>query len=539
MAAADSAPVSSQPSALVLKAREKTGAAGPVAVSVIIAYEDLRAKAEHVRTWTEGQTMPGDQYEVIVVTDGAHPRVEAEIARYLRPQDVLVCSPGTERFLLCNVGADAARSDTFFFTEDHCLAEAGGVALAARVLKDQKSECVTLGWGNINDSYVGLFEERVTMQNMDIWHGPDHWNTLRARGFVITRRAFERAGRFPAGYGIFAEALFTARLHESGVRTGYTPEVGVRHINSESLADLAGNAWHYSHFECLAATRCEAEFFDRYFDRSQVLLSDHIPPEDARLARGLIYREWMREAFPKKTRSRRWKRIAAWSALYAKAAACQHGGTLMRAASWLSMKWKAAACQWWRFHDSRRFSTFGKWWRAVVHHARVDFLGKAQGQRAHLANRPGTYAGASLRLLHGWGLHGTDTVGGQSMRWTGTMAIIPFQLPAGQCEITIDSGGFRGGDCHFPFVLYWNRQRVSRRDLNHTGPKVTFQVKSRGEQSIQRLIVLVPQTLQTQADPRALGFPLAGLTLTASSPEQQPALTGMTTTGEFVPLSSS
>jgi hypothetical protein len=520
--------------------KERAGACPPTAllVSVIIAYEDPRAKAVHVRTWTEGQTFSGDQYEVIVVTDGAHPDVEAEIVQYLRPQDVLVCSQGTERFLLCNVGAEVARSDTFFFTEDHCLAEPGGVALAARVLTEQKSECVTIGWGNINDNYVGLFEERVTTENMDIWHGPDHWNTLRARGFVISRRAFDRAGRFPAGYAIFAEALFTARLHESGVRTGYTPEVGVRHINSESLSDLAGNAWHYSHFECLAATRCEADFFDRYFNRSEVLLSSHIPPQEARAARDLIYREWSRECFPKEARPRRWKRITQWTVLYLKAVACQHGGNISRISAKAGEWWRATACQWWRFHEKRRYAAFARWWRAVVQHARVDFLMKGRDHLTRLANETGTHAGASLSLLHGWGLHGTESADGRHIRWTGTLAIIPFRLPPGECEITLDSGGARGGDCHFPFVIYWNRQRVSRRDLQYTGTSVTFCVKSKGERTTQRLILLVPQALATSADPRALGFPIASLTASVIPSSQEATSSGIEVQNEAGALST-
>jgi hypothetical protein len=505
----------------VLKERHGAGPQGSLRVSVIIAYEDPRAKAEHVRTWTEGQTLPGDQYEVIVVTDGAHPAVESQIAQYLRPQDVLVCSQGTERFLLCNVGAEAARSDTFFFTEDHCLAEPGGVSLAARVLEEQKTECVTIGWGNINDNFVGQFEERVTTANMDIWHGPDHWNTLRARGFVISRRAFDRAGRFPAGYGIFAEALFTARLHASGVQTGYTPEVGVRHINSESLADLAGNAWHYSHFECLASTRCEAEFFDRYFDRSQVLLSSEMPPEEACAARALIHREWIRECFPKEVRPRRWKRIAAWTRLYLKAVAAHRGGSIARATAKVREWWKAAACYGWSFHEARRYAAFSQWWRAVVRHARVHFLTRGREHLQSLSNAPGTYAGESLRLLHGWGLYGAEKADSHPIRWAGTMAVIPFRLPAGECEVTLDSGGWRGGDCHFPFVLYWNRHRVSRKELQHSGTSVTFHVTSAGERSTQRLILLLPLALRTKQDARALGFPIAGLSVTVNPSLQE------------------
>lgn len=501
------------PPVRVLKERSGACPPGPPRISIIIAYEDPRAKAEHVRTWTGGQTFPGDQYEVIVVTDGAHPEVEGQIIQYLRPQDMLVRSQGTERFLLCNVGAEAARSDTFFFTEDHCLAEPGGVALAARVLEEQKTECVTIGWGNINDNFVGLFEERVTAANMDIWHAPDHWNTVRARGFVISRRAFDRAGRFPAGYGIFAEALFTARLHASGVRTGYTPEVGVRHINSESLADLAGNAWHYSHFECLAATQCEAAFFDRYFDRAEVLLSHRVPPEEARAVRGLIHREWVRECFPKGVRPRRWSRIAAWTRLYLTAVVTQHGGGILRAAAKIRVWWKAAACHGWRFHEARRYEAFSQWWRAVVRHARVDFITRETDHLKRLSNAPGSYAGESLRLLHGWGVHGAENAGSHHIRWTGAMAVIPFCLPAGEYEITLDSGGWRGGDCRFPFVLYWNRHRISRSELEHAGTTVTFRTRSTGERSTQRLILLVPLCLRTDRDARALGFPLAGLTV--------------------------
>ncbi|HSI62914.1 MAG TPA: glycosyltransferase family A protein [Candidatus Saccharimonadia bacterium] len=514
MAAATPGAASGKPPVLVLKARETTGATEQLAVSVVIAYEDPRAHAEHVLTWTKRQTAPADSYEVIVVTDGANPEDELEIARHLRPQDLLVRSQGTERYLLCNVGAEQARADLLFFTEDHCLAEPGAVALAARALRELGSECATVGWGNINRNYVGRFEEKVTEANVEVWQAPDHWNTLRARGFVITTRAFDAAGGFPAGYGLFSEALFTARLHQIGVKAACTQEVGVRHINSETLTELAGNAWNYSHYECVAATQCEPAFFDPYFDTASVLLSHRIPPHEAHTMSRLVWRELARECFPR-GRERRPARIAAWARLWLRTLALRHGGWVARTRARMSRLRCWAGCQWWRFHERRRYASFSAWWRTIVHHARVNFLTRDKREHAHLGNGPGQFVGDALGTLHAWGVYPTETAEGQSVRWTGSLAVIPFRLDPGEYEITMDGGSLRGGRCGFPFVLYWEQKRVPRQSLRHNGSKVSFQVKSSGSDRPQRLVILVPVTLRTRPDNRQIGFPITGIEVRA------------------------
>ncbi len=505
-----SAPAFSKPPVMVLKARGTTNAAEQIVVSVVIAYEDPRAHAGHVQTWTKHQTAPAGSYEVIVVTDGARPEAELEIAQYLRPQDLLVRSQGTERYLLCNVGAEQARADLLFFTEDHCLAEPGAVALAARALGELGSECATVGWGNINSSFVGQFEEKVTEANVKIWETPDHWNTLRARGFVITRRAFDAAGGFPARLGLFSEALFAARLHQTGVKAACTREVGVRHINSETLADLAGNAWSYSHYECVAATQCEPAFFDRYFNTASVLLSHRIPPDEARMVSRLVWREFTRESFPR-GRERRPARIVAWARLWLRVQALRHGGWASRTRARISRVLSWAGCQWWRYHEPRRYTSFSKWWLAIVQHARVTFLTRGRRHLAPLGNLPGRFAGDSLGALHAWGVHPTETTEGQTVRWTGSLAIVPFRLDAGEYEITLDAGGLRGGRCGFPFVLYWEHKRVPRQSLRHDGSKVSFRVGSTGGGHPQKLVILVPVTLRTHPDNRQIGFPITGI----------------------------
>lgn len=498
----------------VLKARQLVLSAEDLAISVVVAYEDPRARAEYVKTWTEGQTIAGDKYEVIVVTDGAHPAIEKEIAKHLRPQDVLVRSPGTERFLLCNVGAELARGDQLFFTEDHCLAEPGGVELAARVLGELKVECATVGWGNSNDSYVGLFEEHATTENMRVWHAPGHWNILRARGFVITRRAFVAAGRFPAGYGLFAEALFAARLHKGGVTVGYTPEEGVRHINSETLADLGGNAWNYSHHECLAATRYKPEFFHRYFDRSRVLLSHRIPPDEARSALSLVSRELARDWKARGGIEDKIRRTSRWVGLWLRTVASGHGGRASRVRAAAAVAWHWAACQIFRFNETRRYRAFGSFWQCAVRHARVEFLTRGAAHRRQLANGGGMHAGKNLELLHGWGLHPIETVEGQSLRWTSGLTVIPFRLPEGLHEVTLDSGGLRGKELAFPIEVYWDRHRVPKRNLRKDSGKLSFLASSPGGSRLQRLVILVPHLLDGGVDKRLMGLPLVGLTLT-------------------------
>lgn len=498
----------------VLKGREDEGEgrAGGLKVSVVIAFEDPRAEAELLRTWTQSQTLPAEEFEIVVVTDGAHPVVDRALAGLLRPQDVLVRAEGVERFVLCNIGAEVALAETLMFTEDHCLAEPGCLELAVRTLAEQKVDCSSLNWGNINENYVGAFEEQVTRENMEIWQQPGHWNMLRARGFVITRRAFEKAGCFPSGYGLFAEAVFAARLHEAGIKVGYTSEVGVRHINSGSLVDLAGNARNYSYHECRGAVALEAAFFDQYFNMGEVLFTHRIPPREAIAAVRLVWREAKRELRAQRSRFKPW-RLIAWGRLLVE--------TWGQSLSAVPLRWQArvatwmawVGCQIWRRNTGRRYAAFSSFWRCVVHKTRTDFFTR---RRSPVREAPGAgrYEGAKLAQLPGWGIYPTERVEGRQIRWTRGLALIPFELPAGEHEFVLDSGGLRAGDCQFPFVIYWGRHRVARRELRFDGPKVSFSVAATGR-GRQWLRILVPVLLSAADDGRRLGFPLAGIQVQA------------------------
>jgi hypothetical protein len=505
----------------VLKGREEEGRESALRVSVVIAFEDPRAEAGHLQTWTVAQTLPADEFEIVVVTDGAHPGVERAVAALLRPQDVLVRAEGADRFVLCNIGAEVALAETLLFTEDHCLAEPGCLELAARTLIEQKVECSTLNWGNINENYVGAFEEQVTRENMEIWQQPDHWNMLRARGFVITRRAYEKAGCFPSGYGLFAEAVFAARLHEAGIKVGYTSEVGVRHINSGSLRDLAGNARGYSYHECLGAVALEATFFDRYFNLGEVLFTHRIPPREAKAAVQLVWREVMRELRAQRSRFKPW-RLLAWGRLLLETWGQSLSAVILRWRARLAT-WNAwVGCQLWRRDPGRRYAAFSSFWRCVVHGTRTDFFSRRHSP-VREAPGAGNYEGARLAKLPGWGIYPTERVEGRQIRWTGGLAIIPFELPAGEFEFVLDSAGLRAGDCRFPFVIYWGRRRVARRELQFDGPHVTFKVAATGR-GRQWLRILVPVLLKSAEDGRRLGFPLAGIQLQAVKTEAMRAV---------------
>lgn len=502
----------SRPPVQILKARQRVLSEDELAVSIVIAFEDIRAKPDHLLSWTRGQTLPEQHYEVIVVSDGRYRETEKEIGKHLRPQDVLVRSQGTERFLLCNVGAEVARGKILLFTEDHCVAEPGGVELAAKVIHEFEKECVTLGWGHINDNYVGALEEQVTDGNRDVWDAPGHWNKLRARGFVITRRAFQAVGGFPIGHGLFAEALFAARLHQHGVEVAVTPEIGLRHVNSHSLADLGAHARDYTYHECQASGDLEPEFFHRYFSLPEVTSSALIPPREGRRIAPLVARELMREVQPH-GRPRRWPRIGAWLGLLLHTITVGYGsaGSSLRSRMAVWRSWWG--CQIWRFDEKRRCASFSSFWLRVVDHTRVSWL-LSRRRPAILShgNPAGDYRGEKLASLRAWGVHALEKDGDTPLRWTGGVGVIPLELPLGDYEVTFDTAGLRGGDCRFPFVVYWGRHRVGRQSLRHHRTKVSFDITSKTPEGRSCLLcILVPVTLRSEADPRELGFPLAAL----------------------------
>src|SRR5262249_3570914 len=102
-------------------------------VSVILPYQDPRRRPQHLATWTRGQTLPAAQFELGVVARPGEPHRDA-LRAYLRPHDRLLFAEADGPFPMYAAGAEAARGELLFFTEDHCLADPDCLRAAVAVV---------------------------------------------------------------------------------------------------------------------------------------------------------------------------------------------------------------------------------------------------------------------------------------------------------------------------------------------------------------------------------------------------------------------
>jgi glycosyltransferase involved in cell wall biosynthesis len=144
-------------------------------VSVIIPLGDHRGHAlEAIESWMR-QTCPREDYEVIVITDGREPKLEAAVARLLTPRDQCLCCHEGSLHDCYNAGARAARGQVFLFTESHVKADADCVAeIIARFARNDV-DGLAVASGGINESrFAGqeqaIYEEALTDRIAGQWN---------------------------------------------------------------------------------------------------------------------------------------------------------------------------------------------------------------------------------------------------------------------------------------------------------------------------------------------------------------------------------
>ena len=91
---------------------------------MVIPLTDARGDAiEHLRTWTHGQSLARERYQVVIASDGAEPEVDRAVEALLEQQDSLEVIPGAGLLGLYNAAAGAAAAPWLLLTENHCQGE--------------------------------------------------------------------------------------------------------------------------------------------------------------------------------------------------------------------------------------------------------------------------------------------------------------------------------------------------------------------------------------------------------------------------------
>jgi len=210
-----------------------------IRLSVVVPLPDHRGHAlEAIRSWTQEQTFPHSEFEVVVIIDGREPATEREVAALLAPHDRLVTVARGSLHDCYNAGRAAARGEALFFTESHVKAAPDCVQQMIARLAAGDADCVAVASGGIDEDRFAAQEQTIYEQALPgrIAGG---WNLCTVRGFAVKRDALDRAGGFLARYNHYSELLLGAALKHTGARLGYAPAARVCHFNSGSLEHFA------------------------------------------------------------------------------------------------------------------------------------------------------------------------------------------------------------------------------------------------------------------------------------------------------------
>jgi len=190
---------------------------------------------EAIDSWTQRQTCPRDDYEVVVIIDGREPEIEAEVAKVLSPRDQWIYCEAASLHDCYNAGARAARGQVLLFTESHVKADPDCVAEIIARFSAGDVEGLAVASGGIDETrFAG--QEQIIYEEALPGRIAGGWNLCTVRGCAIQRGAFARAGGFRSEYGHFSELLLGAALRHGGARLDYAERASVWHFNSGTLA---------------------------------------------------------------------------------------------------------------------------------------------------------------------------------------------------------------------------------------------------------------------------------------------------------------
>ena len=167
-----------------------------ITVSVVIATLNRPALLDRCLGALVRQTLPMEQFEIIVVDDGPHAATEGVVRDWVRRCPGLhglyrVAGPAHGPAAARNVGWRTARGAIIAFTDDDCIPDAGWLAAGLRALTDSGCGC-SLGTDYCSPSggSDGLGAERRRVAGSSLCDGELLLSALGAGGGRRIRRAF-------------------------------------------------------------------------------------------------------------------------------------------------------------------------------------------------------------------------------------------------------------------------------------------------------------------------------------------------------------
>jgi len=479
--------------------------ATPARFTVVYPLFDVRGRAAtRVGTWTGGQTLAREDYEVVVASDGTLPDQEREVATLLGAADRLVTCRESRDTDLWNAGAAAARTPWLVFTEGHCLAAPDCLAaLAGWIAANPQAVAVNCRIDHSENHLVAQLSRRWFGQIHAQWRAAP-WPRLHRSGWAVRAEAFAALGGFEVEYGQFSPQLLSARLHARDIAIGQATEAVVYHQDSDLLRDHHRDTEDFARGEMAARARNEPVFFERYFGYAPAFANRRaLQPAAARqLARAILAAARARP-----------RRAPALAAELARRAAALAAPRLRVAARRAAVALDEVAIHRLPLPERWRFARF------VRAHRRAAAAEQLAWLAAHGAPEP--QPPASRRPIEQLGpgdiagVHALERHGERWYRWTEPVVLLAVALPEGDHVLRIETAGLRA-DLLDAVIAVVAGGRVLPRDLLAAEPDGTLAVSlpAAWSRAARRGLVLLCTPVEAADDPRRLGLPVTALGVT-------------------------
>ena len=164
-------------------------------VAVVIPLDDPRGDVvEHLRTWTQGQTLARNRFQMMLSADGAHPDFERRVAEELAPQDEIVSAPGARLMGLYDAAARAATAPVLLLSEAHVRADPRCLEVVAEAFEDDEGlDAATIKHIQSASGGISPLSERWFARSFAEWDRAG-WVRLNTTAVAIRSAAYERTG---------------------------------------------------------------------------------------------------------------------------------------------------------------------------------------------------------------------------------------------------------------------------------------------------------------------------------------------------------
>ena len=493
--------------------------------SVLVPLEDARGDVtEHLRTWTEGQSFPRDQFQmVVVVANGGDPATERQVQRLLKPQDALVRTGARHVVGLWREAAARARAPWLILTEAHCQADSGCLAATAEAISAEPDlDAAMFTHRHLTRGVAAELTARWFRYSYAQW-SKSEWARLNLVGAAVRREAFREIDAFRPQYGLFCAHLLSAQLHERGAKVAEVPGAVVNHVYHETLREHHEHSADSARGECEVRSQLGHEFCDRYFGRSEVW-SERLRyrPAVARQVASALVTQARRtpardghtgHADPRVTPSDiGWllRELAPW--LPAATA-----GARPRAA-WNRLDFLAN-----EFLAERLPVPPGIRWRSflraqdgVVEMTRLRWI--HEHFAAQPAPSPGTgdWAADQLDDTTLVGAHAAEHRHDGWFRWTRPVGVLRLLPPPGRHVLTIDTHGMRGSPLSYVVGVYLGGRPLPKNAVHGDGDRLIVDLPAQIDLATEGFVVLCrpyEPRRDGSADLRRLGMPVFSVEL--------------------------